>query len=85
MSEVKSEITVLRDPANVLMQIEDIEKGYRRITQQVPIGKMLEDAEEIVGPIDVPPYVDSRLRTAIEEIKSLILVTLSAQNRQPTS
>ncbi|MGO8841077.1 MAG: hypothetical protein ACLQF1_08060 [Methyloceanibacter sp.] len=39
---------------------------------------MLEDAEAVAGPVDVPPLVDNRLRAAIAEIKILIDQTLAA-------
>ena len=74
---MKSEIALLSDPAKVLGQLRQIEDDYLRVTARFPFGKMLEDAEGVAGPIDVPPFVDNRLKSAIAEIKILINQTLA--------
>jgi hypothetical protein len=78
VADVKVEIARIGDPQNVLPEIEKLESDYRRTTKNFPVGSVLEDAEEIVGPIDVPPLDDNRLKTTIAEIRSLIDQTLAA-------
>jgi hypothetical protein len=83
LSKVQSEIRRLGDPAAVLAEIHEIEQRYHRITQKFSFGRMLEDAERIVGPIDVPPYDDSRLSAALSEVRILVQQTLAAMKREP--
>jgi hypothetical protein len=77
LKKVVTAISQAGDPAEVLGEIRKLCDQYAKEIALFPTGRLLEDAESLVGrSIDHPPLMDQRFRALIAEIKSLIDLTV---------